>query len=158
YALEEALKKKPNPAFLLSLGNLKHTPVTIQEFLESEEFLGNDPDFKVWPALRHDLEIINADIFTGQHKVLEAFDGGATATGKTFVAQITQAYQLYLMCCFKKPYKLWPIFSPKTPLIFMFQSVQEGITKRVIYEPFREMFTDMPWVRKNIIWNHDKEF
>lgn len=157
YALEQLFTKKPNMAYLKAAVNLKHVPVTIDEFLESEEFLGNDPDFKVWPALKRDLQIINADIFTGQHKILEAFDGGATATGKTFVAQITQAYQLHLLSCFAKPYKCWPNFSPKTPLIFMFQSVQEGITRRVIYEPFREMFTDMPWARRNLIWNTEKD-
>lgn len=155
--LEHGGGRKPNLSYLNALGNLDHIPVTIQEFLESEEFLGNDPDFKVWPSLRSDLEIINGDIFTGQHKILEACDGGATGTGKTFVAQITQAYQLYCLLSFKKPYQLWPILSPKTPLVFMFQSVQEGITRRVIYEPFRDMFCEMPFARKHFRWNTDKE-
>lgn len=159
YALEQADKSRyPNIDYALQLGNLRYAPVTIGEFLDSEEFLGHDPDFKIWPSLRRDIEIINADIFTGGSKPLEAMDGGATGTGKTFVATITQAYQLYCLLCFKKPQKLWPILGPKTPLIFMFQSVQEGITRRVIYEPFREMFCDMPFTQRWLKWNKEKEY
>lgn len=157
YALEQIQKNKPNYSYLDAVCNMAFFPVTIDEFIESEEFLSCDPEFKVWSTLREDLRKINTDIWTGEKKILEAFDGGATSTGKTHIASITQAYQLYQMCCFKKPVKLWPQLSSKTPLVFMFQSVQESITKRVIYEPFKAMFTDMPFIQKNAVWNRDKD-
>lgn len=156
YAAKQ-LHEFDNVAYLLSITNMNSYPVTIQEFLDSEEFLSNDPDFKVWPSLRRDIELINVDIFTGAPKINQAFDGGATATGKTHIALITQLYQLYVISCFNKPYQLWPQLSSKTPLIMMFQSVQEGITRRVLYEPFRQMFTEMPYVRKHLSWDKNKE-
>lgn len=78
-------------------------------------------------------------------------------THNTHKAHITQMYQLYLLSCFERPVRLWPRLSSNTPLVFVFQSVQERITKRVIYEPFREMFTNLPFVKRNLIWDRDKE-
>lgn len=78
-------------------------------------------------------------------------------THNTHKAHITQLYQLYTLCCFPKPVKLWPRLSSNTPLLFFFQSVQERITKRVIYEPFRNMFTQLPYVRRHVTWDKDKE-
>lgn len=157
HALTMLHAETPNSGYLSALEDMKYFPVTIDEFIESEDFLSCDPDFKVWPTLRDDIRRVNADIWTGEKKIIESFDGGATGTGKTHIAMITQLYQLYLINCFEKPVRLWPTLSSKTPLVFMFQSVQESITKRVIYEPFRATFTDMPFVRKHFKWNRDKD-
>lgn len=146
-----------NPHYVTALMNMSSWPVTIDEFIESKDFLGHDPDFNVWPSLRDDLRGMNPDIWTGQTHIFETFDGGATSTGKTHKAHITQLYQLYTLCCFPKPVKLWPRLSSNTPLLFFFQSVQERITKRVIYEPFRNMFTQLPYVRRHVTWDKDKE-
>jgi len=156
YAVKQAVEAD-NPYYILALQNMNHAPVTIDEFIQSEEFLGCDPDFKLWSTLQDDVRAINADIFTGAPAVVEAYDGGATGSGKSHIANLTQLYQCYLVNCFDKPYKLWPALSPRTPLVMMFQSVQEGITRRVLYEPFYQMFTEMPFVRKHLQWNTEKE-
>jgi hypothetical protein len=157
YHALKILHEQANPFYVRALTFMNHMPVTIDEFIESEEYLGHDPDFKVWPALREDLRNMNPDIFMGHQHVFQTFDGGATGTGKTHKAHITQMYQLYLLSCFDRPVRLWPRLSSNTPLVFVFQSVQERVTKRVIYEPFRDMFTNIPFVKKNLIWDRDKE-
>ena len=153
----QLLIENNDPSFYNACANMQHVPVTIDEFIESEDFLGHDPDFKIWPTLRQDLRDMNPDIWTGEEHIFQTFDGGATGTGKTVKATTTQAYQLYVLNCFKKPVKLWPRLSSNTPLLFVFQSVQERVTKRVIYEPFRSMFTALPFVKRFLTWDKDKE-
>lgn len=157
---EYAAKKfveEGNATYLNAAMNMRDIPVLIDEFIESEDFLAHDPDFKIWATLRDDLRGMNPDIWTGGEHMFQTFDGGATGTGKTMKAMVTQAYQLYTLNCFKKPIKLWPRLSANTPLIFAFQSVQERVTKRVIYEPFRTMFTNIPYVREHLHWDKDKD-
>ncbi len=149
--------EEDNPAYYNAAMNMRDMPVTIDEFIESSDFLGHDPDFKIWPTLREDLRDMNPDIWTGEEHIFQTFDGGATGTGKTMKATVTQGYQLYTLNCFKKPVKLWPRLSANTPLLMVFQSVQERITKRVIYEPFRALFTAMPYCKKFLTWDKDKE-
>ncbi len=156
YALKQAIEHD-NVRYILACDNMRDIPVTIDEFIESPSFLAHDPDFKVWPMLREDLRRMNPDIWTGEAHIHQTFDGGATSTGKTLKATVTQLFQLYTLCCFEKPVKLWPRLSSNTPLIFAFQSVQERVTKRVIYEPFRAMFLSIPWVQENVTWDKDKD-
>ena len=93
FALEQA-ETRNNPAPYLAIQQLGQIPVTIDEFVESDEFLGNRVE--VWPALREDLRDMNPDVCVGEAPVYEALLGGATGTGKTTLAQITTLYQLYL--------------------------------------------------------------
>lgn len=144
-----------NPYYAMAYQHMLRVPVTIDEFIESTDFLGDLVD--VWDSLRDDLREMNPDIFIGDEPVYEVFDGGATGTGKTTKAMITQAYQLYVLTCFRRPQLIWPNLSKITPIVFMFQSVQERITKRVIYEPFREMFTNMPYCQKYCQWDKYKD-
>lgn len=153
----ERLILEDNPHFFYAVSDMRDIPVTIDEFIESEDFLAHDQDFKVWETLREDLRQMNPDIFLGAQHIFQTFDGGATGTGKTHKASITQAYQLYVLSCFNKPTRLWPRLSGNVPLLFVFQSVQERVTKRVIYEPFRELFTSIPYVKKHLTWDKQKD-
>lgn len=125
-------------------------PVTIEEFVDSREFLADYVE--VWPGLRRDLLIMNPDVFVGQEPVHEALLGGATGTGKSHLSKITQAYQLYLFCCFKEPQRMFSV-GITDAIVFLLQSVSKTITKRVLYEPLRAMFTAMPYTRRWLEWD-----
>ena len=142
-----------NPMPFYALGLLKRVPVLIDEFVQSKEFLGDL--MEVWPTLLPDLRSMNPDVFVGEPGVHEVFLGGATGTGKTHLSQITCQYQLYLFTCFLSAQRVFRL-APMTPIVFMFQSVSTTLTKRVIFEPFRNTFTAMPFARKWLRWDKQK--
>jgi hypothetical protein len=139
-----------NPSPYEAMVGLKRLPVTIDEFVESPEFLGGR--IEVWPALVADLRAMNPDVFAGEAPVHEALLGGATGTGKTTLALVTNLYQLYVFTCLRDPQGLFGL-SSSTPIVFLFQSVTPAVTRRVIYGPFRETFEAMPYARRWLAWN-----
>lgn len=143
-----------NPAYFASLGRMRRVPVTLDEFVNSNEFLGDL--MEVWPTLLPDLRLMNPDVFVGEEATHEALLGGATGTGKTHLSQITNMYQLYLFTCFRDPQRMFNL-AAKTPIVFMFQSVSTTITRRVIYEPFRKTFTGMPFTQRWLNYDRYKE-
>ena len=143
-----------NPYYFATISRLRHMPVTIDEFVQSPEFLGDQVE--CWPALVNDLREMNPDILAGENQINEYLDAGATGTGKSFKATVTQAYQLYWLTCIQKPQTLYKL-TAATPIIFMFQSVSERVTKRVLYEPFRNMFTAMPYTQRWLTFDKYRE-
>lgn len=144
-----------NPDFFNAISRMNKVPVTIDEFVDSEEFLAG-VDFAIWHTLRDDLRRMNPDVLAGETPIHEVLLGGATGTGKSHLSTASIAYQVYLSTCFDVPQKLFGL-TPMTPMVFMLQSVNPTVTKRVLYEPFRAMFLNMPYVRKWCQWNERKE-
>ena len=156
--IEHALKagaEEGNLAFIKSLQNMKRTPPTILEVLESDEFLGDV--LNVWPALREDLILMNPDIILGEQPINEVVLGGATSTGKTFLSHVTTIYDIVFLSCFRSPQLLFPSISRVTPIVFMMQSVSQHITDRVIYKPLKHMIDEMPYTKKNIAYDKRRE-
>ncbi len=151
--VSEQLCEHDNPGPFQAVIQLKRMPVTIDEFVESKEFLGDL--MEVWPALRSDLRAMNPDVLAGEEPIHEVLLGGATGTGKTTLALATNLYQLYLFTCFRDPQGLFGL-SRSTPIIFLFQSVTPAVTQRVIYRPFRETFEAMPFAQSELTWNSNK--
>jgi hypothetical protein len=143
-----------NPAVVAALGQMNRVPATLDEFVQSPEFLGEL--MEVWPTLMPDLRAMNPDVFVGEEPVFEALLGGATGTGKTHLSQITNMYQLYLFTCFDMPQRLFNL-TVKTPIVILFQSVSTTITKRVIYEPFRNTFCAMRFTSRWVRYDKYKE-
>lgn len=146
YATEQLVLHN-NQAPMDMLGWMNKTPVTIDEFVDSPEFLGNL--MEIWPELRQDLRDMNPDVFIGETPVHEVLMGGATGTGKTFTSQTTQMFQLYLFTCFNEVQRMYGL-AVKTPIVFMLQSVSPTVTKRVIYEPLRDTFVSMPYTETQL--------
>jgi hypothetical protein len=152
FAAEQA-EIQNNPAPYQAISGLREYPATIDEFVESEEFLGSH--VSVWPELREDLRRMNPDVFTGEAPVYEALLGGATGTGKTMLAQITTLYQLYLCNCFIDPQRVFEL-APNTQITFMLMSVTSQVTERAIYRPLRDLFEGMPYAQQELIWSRRK--
>lgn len=144
-----------NPQFFDAIGRMKRTPVTIDEFVESKEFLAG-VEYNIWHTLRDDLRRMNPDVLVGETPIIQAMLGGATGTGKSHLSTGTLAYQTYLLTCYEQPQRLFGL-TPMTTIVGMLQSVSPTITKRVLYEPFRKMFTGMNYVRRWCGWNDKKE-
>jgi hypothetical protein len=138
----------PRPLARLIL--FKHLPVTIDEFVDSPEFLGNITS--VWPKLRPDLRAINPDILMGEEPVHEVYLGGATGTGKSTIARTTILYQIYVLSCLRNLQRTFGL-EPGTKFVFALQSAQFDITQNVLYKPLRELYEQIPYVKKHHTWN-----
>ena len=99
--LFNGLVEEDNSAFYEAVRLLNKTPVPIEEFVQSPEFLGGQ--IEIWPSLMPDLQRMNPDVLVGEEPVHEALLGGATGTGKTTLATVTTLYQIYLLTCFDEP-------------------------------------------------------
>lgn len=68
-----------NPAFMKAMKLMNKTPCDIDEFIDSDEFLGGGSgEINIWPALIDDLKNINRDQMLGQQPIFEVLLGGAT--------------------------------------------------------------------------------
>ncbi|MCO6419290.1 hypothetical protein JYK14_24470 [Siccirubricoccus sp. KC 17139] len=155
FAAEQAIVENNLVPFRQLTMGMKRLPVTIDEFVESPDFLGGDPDFTIWPALREDLHLINRDVWVGEEPVHEAYLGGAIGTGKTVVGTVTNLFQLYQFSRFEKPQRLYGL-SPSTIIMFPLQSVMGKVTDRVLYRSLRSMFSAMPFARRFMRWSNTK--
>lgn len=140
-----------NPEYLRAFQALKRFPVDIEEFISSEEFL-RGTTMEIWPTLVDDIKAMNPDTICGEHPNYEALLGGATGTGKTTLSQCTNLYQIYLFSCFDMPQRLYGL-AGNTPIIFTMMSVNVSITRTAIYKPLREVFVQMPFIRRWVPWN-----
>jgi hypothetical protein len=141
-----------NPEFVRALSRMKRLPVSIEEFMDGQDFLGG-VEYDIWPALKQDVVEMNPDVLIGQEPVHEVMLGGATGTGKTHSASATLMYQTYLLTCFDRPQKMFGL-TPQTPIVFMLQSISSAITKRVLYQPLRLTMTAMRYFQRYV--PHDR--
>jgi hypothetical protein len=152
HAAEQFIEHRNPVPFQVNL-LLERVPVTIEEFVESPDFLGNL--VRVWPTLMRDLRAMNPDVLAGEEPVHEALLGGATGIGKSTLALITTLYQVYLLTCFRDPHRLYGL-DPQTRFVFPLQSVSPKVTRIVLYEPLRDMFEAMPYAQRFLRWNMRK--
>lgn len=147
------LVENSNSAPLEALNNFRRIPVTIDEFVESTEFLGNV--IEVWPSLMDDVRHMNPDVLCGEVPVDEVLLGGAIGYGKTTLAIITVLYQIYVLTCLETPQSLYNL-APATALVFPLQSVTPLVTRRNLAEPLRQYFEAMPYTQRHVEWNRDR--
>lgn len=144
-----------NPFYMMAAERLRYMPPTIEEFLDDRDYFREQYE-ELWPSVRADLVELNPDILLGAQPITEYLDGGATGTGKSFRAIATMAYQTLVLSCFNRPQTLYGL-PLSTPIVIMFMSVSETVTRRVLYRPFRQQFTSMPFVRKYVDYDHQNE-
>ncbi len=149
------LIEKNNDAYLRAIKLARSIPVSIDEFIESEDFMDNRVD--VWPKLRDELRALKPDIMLGHPSVLEVLNSSCIGTGKSELGKITLAYDLYFLSCYNEPQLLFKSLNRYTPILFIMQSIRPSITNRSLYMPFKDMFLDMRYTRKYLKWNKDKE-
>lgn len=107
--INDYLKKNPLPKKVISdicaLNNsvtfgsptdYSHIPVKIDEFIESNDFLGRSG--RVYPVIVEELIEINSG------KYNEAIYAGGIGSGKITAALHTTIYQLYVLSCMRNPH------------------------------------------------------
>lgn len=129
--------------------HLTHAPVSIEEFLDSPEFLGST-DITLWPEVRKAIVAINKDWWKGPNiAVNEAVLMGSTGSGKSEISKITQLYHLYLLSCIDVPQALYGL--PKTTsIVIAIMAAKPHVTKKVLYAPLRHLVEHMPYFQKHL--------
>lgn len=154
HAVRQAVENN-NYDYIKAISNCERFPVTIEEFVTSKEFLGDI--IQIWPTLLDELKAFKPDIMAGKDPIFEVLNMSAIGTGKTIIGQVSTMYDIYFLTCFKSPQGLYPSLNKYTPIVIVLQSIREGVTNRVLFNPLRDMFTNMPHTKKWIDWNRDKE-
>lgn len=144
------LHDKDNVAYLHALSRMKRFPVTVEEFVKSNDFLGEQ--VSVWPTVLNDIVEINTDQICGEEHVYEALLAGAIGIGKSMIGEITTLYQLYVLSCFHEPQKLFGL-PTSTRITFLLQSIKPRTAIITLYKPLREKFEAMPFAKKFLSWN-----
>lgn len=134
------------------LSNFERTPVDIETFIDSQEFLGAT-DISIWPEVRKTLVELNNQWWTGidRDKAGAAFNGatlmGATGTAKSTISMISTMYHTYLLTCLKNP-QAWYGLPKNTSIVFAIMAAKPHVMKKVIYTPMRKYITQMPYFQK----------
>lgn len=148
-ALERRIRNNDS-ALYAYLQHLEQAPVSIEVFIDDEEFLGAT-DLTLWPEVRKAIIEINQNWWKGlDHGAnVEAILSGATGTGKTSICEVTTLYHLHVLACLKQPQTLYGL--PKTTsIIFPIMAAKPHVTKKVVYQPIRKMIEDIPWFQKHL--------
>lgn len=117
---------------------LKREVVDIRTFIESPEYM--DAKGRVYPACLDALADMNSGRYT------EAVLTGAIGSGKTTIALYAQAYQLYVLSCYKDPHDVFGL-DPASEIEIVFQSVTATTAKEVEYDRFKAMVETSPYFR-----------
>lgn len=137
-----------NPYLWDFIKNFEAPPVSIETFLDSDDFIGAT-DIQIWPEVREAIIGINKYWWRTSESHSEALLMGATSTGKTEIAKITTAYHKHLLGSLRNPQAVYGL--PKTTsIVTVIMAAKPHVTKRVVYTPLRKMFEIMPWFQKHM--------
>jgi len=101
-------------------------PVEIEDFVYDRRFLGGSLKQDIYPTIVDDL----VDLF--QDDYVEVCLGGGVGWGKTRLAQIAIAYEIYLLSCMRDPAAAFRLISGST-LAFVNISVDKTQAQRVLF-------------------------
>jgi len=137
-----------DPTLFRFVKQLERPPVSIQEFMDSPEFLGAT-DLNIWPEVRKALIEINQNWWRGVD--YGAYDEGlmmgATGTAKSTISMVSIMYHTYLLGCCKNPQAIYGL--PKqTSIVFPIMGAKPHVVNKVVYAPMRKFIEAMPYFQK----------
>lgn len=112
-------------------------PAHIEEFLFGQNFLRR-PKEEMYPVVVEELININENHGRVVNTLTEFVGTGGIGSAKTTTALYTNAYQLYLLSCYKNPHAMFGMDST-SEILFIFQSLNATVAKDVDYARFRSI-------------------
>lgn len=142
-----------DPLLFNFIKQLERPPVSIEEFLDSPEFVGAT-DLEIWPEVRKALIEINCNWWRGVAGGAydEALMMGATGTAKSTIAMLSIVYHTYLLGCCTNPQAMYGL--PKqTSIVIPILGAKPHVVNKVIYAPMRKFIEAMPYFQKYMMPN-----
>lgn len=106
--------------------------VCIEEFVKSKEFMGQKRDVR--PIIMKSLN----EFWDPAKYYIVGMIGGGIGVGKNYFAFICMAYMIYHLNCYYNP-QLEFDFAPGSGIVLIFQSKNEKLAKKVMFDQFAEM-------------------
>jgi hypothetical protein len=140
-------------AFIQS-GNLKELEkitrwrrpvVPLDEFLFGEAYLGVNRE-ELYPGIYDALQKLDTDQFD------EVVAKGALGIGKTTLANLGMARDLYKLSCMRSPQQTYGI-AAKTPIVFTIQSVRLSTARKVVFSEFGRLVRESPYFKTHSPYN-----
>ena len=120
--------------------------VSMEEFLFEETYLGMSRD-EVFPAV---LKACN-ELDTG--KYVEAVLKGALGTGKSTLANLMLAREIYKISCMRHPQISFGLQS-KSSIVFTIQSVRMATARKAVFEEFGQFINHSPYFKHIYKYDH----
>jgi hypothetical protein len=140
-----ALSKEQLEDLYFSLGDWDQKPVTIDEFLDSPEYLGPYFQGNLYPFWREVLREIYPSPYVSPYWCISF--RGAIGLGKTTVACAGVAYDLYLLLCLSKPQREVGLIEA-TKIVFAIFNVTLSLATDVVWDTLSQMFIASPFFSK----------
>lgn len=132
------------------MAQLERPPVSIETFLDSEDFMGAT-DMVLWPKVREAIIELNCNWWRGEEgwrdgkgAYIEGLMMGATGIAKSTIAMISIIYHTYLLTCLKNP-QAWYGLPSTTSIVFPIMGAKPHVVNKVVYAPLRKMMEVMPY-------------
>lgn len=128
---------------------LKHEPVSIEQFVTDPFFMGGIFE-TVWPSIIESVK----DVINGGYN--EALFTGAIGVGKTTRATIITAYNLYVLSCYKDPQAKLGLM-PKSEIVIAMLNKNADLARNVTYKKFRSLIAQIPYFAKEFPFDETVE-
>lgn len=126
---------------------LREYPVSVEEFLFSQDYLWRPRD-ELYPVILEEMiRLNNPDQFRVVNPYTEAILTGGIGSGKTTIALLTQLYQLYVLSCLRNPHRALGL-DTASEILFVLQSASGGLAKAVDYQRMRMLAEQSPFFTK----------
>lgn len=134
-----------DPTLFDFLQVLERVPVSIEEFLDGDQFLGST-DLVMWPEVRKAIIEENQNWWRGLKG--GAYDTcclmGCTRSGKSTQGIVGTLFDFYILTCMQNPQK-WYGLPSVTSIVFPIIGAKPHVTKKVVYAPMRKWVERMPY-------------
>lgn len=135
---EDAINQK-NFSWLLQKRGLKvDRIVEVEEFVKSSEFMNQARDVR--PLVMKTLN----DFWHGDY--VEALHTGSIGWGKSYAAEMSMAYMLYLLSCYHNPQLEFDL-GLGSSIVFIQQSKTETLAKRVLFDQFSQRLKESKYFK-----------
>jgi len=125
--LLNALNGNPEPFKTLWELDFVRKPVTIDEFIQGDEYFGpvcnpKNSTETLFPIWKKELDLL----FNTENEINEVVVTGAIGTGKTTYAVVALAYKLYWLTCLRNPFQYFGMMQGTTSFVFgLFNATRE---------------------------------
>lgn len=153
YLFESVLPRlKENPTAINDVYSDEYfeRPVKIKQFIEDPYYLGQTLGSGIYPKVKESL----IELFDGNY--FEVVLGGAIGWGKSTMAYIGVAYDIYLVSCIKSPAQSFGLI-PGSNVAFLNVSVNKRQAQRIMFSGLFNLIKNSPYFRERFQWDKSIE-